>query len=254
MARATRALVLALDVGTTGVRALLSTRPGAVAAQAYRETLPACPAPGPRRARPRRALRPPSRRSCGSVLERRDAGPGARRSGSPPSARTAVVWDAASGRPLGPALSWQDMRTAGALPGADGAGPDDHARSWPPASSSGSSTAPTPTARGVRAGRIRCGTLDAWLAARLTGGRVQATDASNASCTGLYDLFGGGWNARGRSRPCASRSRRFPRSSTRAACSARSATTSACRRSRSRRSSATSRRRRWASSASRPAR
>src|SRR5215475_16088092 len=46
MARADGALVLSLDVGTTGARAFLLDETGAVAAQAYRETLPACPAPG----------------------------------------------------------------------------------------------------------------------------------------------------------------------------------------------------------------
>jgi glycerol kinase len=51
-----------------------------------------------------------------------------------------------------------------------------------------------PDRAGVRAGRVRCGTLDAWLAARLTGGAVQASDASQASCTGLYDFLHGGWN------------------------------------------------------------
>jgi glycerol kinase len=51
-----------------------------------------------------------------------------------------------------------------------------------------------PERTAVRAGRLRCGTIDAWLAWRLTGGKVSATDASNASCSGLYDLFGRRWN------------------------------------------------------------
>jgi glycerol kinase len=49
--------------------------------------------------------------------------------------------------------------------------------------------------RGVESGRLRCGTLDAWLAWRLSGGTVFATDASNASCSGFYDLLGRGWAA-----------------------------------------------------------
>src|SRR5439155_673905 len=48
---------------------------------------------------------------------------------------------------------------------------------------------------GVRGGRLRCGTVDAWLAWRLTAGRVFATDASNASCSGFYDLLTRGWSA-----------------------------------------------------------
>src|SRR5437899_1191113 len=48
---------------------------------------------------------------------------------------------------------------------------------------------------GVRSGRLRCGTVDAWLAGRLTAGRVFATDASNASCSGFYDLLTRSWSA-----------------------------------------------------------
>src|SRR5437867_2314629 len=48
---------------------------------------------------------------------------------------------------------------------------------------------------GVRSGRLRCGTVDAWLAWRLTAGRVFASDASNASCSGFYDLLTRGWSA-----------------------------------------------------------
>jgi glycerol kinase len=51
-----------------------------------------------------------------------------------------------------------------------------------------------PERTGIRTGTLRCGTLDAWLAWRLTDGRVSATDASHATCSGLYDLFTRGWN------------------------------------------------------------
>src|SRR5881392_3882494 len=42
---------------------------------------------------------------------------------------------------------------------------------------------------------LRCGTVDAWLAWRLTAGRVFASDASNASCSGFYDLLTPSWSA-----------------------------------------------------------
>jgi glycerol kinase len=46
----------------------------------------------------------------------------------------------------------------------------------------------------AREGRLRFGTPDVWLTDRLTGGGVFATDASQASCTGLYDLRSGAWS------------------------------------------------------------
>ena len=157
----TDALVLALDAGTTGVRALLVDETGAVAAQAYRETLPVYPAPGlvehdlgrsvdgyPRRHRQRvDGIAPERVRGVGITTQR----------------ATAVVWDAPSGRSLGPALSWQDVRTQERcqtlmaqgllitpLDGRQQARVDARPR--------------RPRPRRRPDGPLRCGTLDAWLA------------------------------------------------------------------------------------------
>ena len=92
---------------------------------------------------------------------------------------TAVAWESRSGRPLGPALSWQDIRTQARCQELMAQG----LMITPLMAASKLEwllDRADPDRAGVRAGRIRCGTLDAWLAARLTGGHVQATDASNA--------------------------------------------------------------------------
>jgi glycerol kinase len=47
---------------------------------------------------------------------------------------------------------------------------------------------------GVGSGRLVCGTLDAWLASRLSGGRVFATDPSNAVPAGFFNLVTRGWD------------------------------------------------------------
>ncbi len=186
------ALVLALDVGTTGVRALLLDAAGAVTAQAYRETLPACLAPG----RVEHDL-DATLTALRGVVATVAAGiaPGRIRGvGLTTQRSTAAVWEAASGRPLGPALSWQDVRTQERCQGLMGQG----LMITPMMAASKIEwllDRADPDRAGVRAGRIRCGTIDAWLADRLTGGAVQATDASQASCTGLYDFVHGGWNA-----------------------------------------------------------
>jgi glycerol kinase len=192
MARSgTQALVLSLDVGTTGVRAFLLDEAGAVAGQAYRETLPGYPAPGHVEHDLDTLLA-----ALLGVVRSVVAGvtPGRVRAlGLATQRATAVVWDAASGRPLGPGLSWQDTRTQARCQALMAQG----LMITPLMAASKIEwllDRADPDRAGVRAGRVRCGTLDAWLAARLTGGRVQATDASNASCSGLYDLLGGGWN------------------------------------------------------------
>jgi glycerol kinase len=49
--------------------------------------------------------------------------------------------------------------------------------------------------REVEAGRVAVGTVDSYLIARLTAGRMHVTDASNASRTLLYDITTGRWSA-----------------------------------------------------------
>ncbi len=185
------ALVLALDAGTTGVRALLLDATGTPRAEVYREVLPACPAPGRVEHDPERLVRaslevltaalaeaPPDRvRGLGIATQR----------------GTAVVWDPATGHAVHAALSWQDGRTAARCAAllAEGLFVSPLAAAtkieW-------ILDRVDPDRTAVNAGRLRCGTVDAWLAWRLTSGRVSATDASNASCSGFYDLTACDWN------------------------------------------------------------
>src|SRR5262245_3296628 len=105
-----RALVLTVDVGTTGVRALLIDETGAVAAQAYRETLPRCPAPGLVE-HDREELLAALLGVIRTVVDSAEARDGRVHAlGLTTQRATAVAWETRSGRPLGPALSWQDVR------------------------------------------------------------------------------------------------------------------------------------------------
>src|SRR3989442_3150380 len=186
------ALVVALDEGTSGVRAVLVDATGTPRAEAYREVLPAYPAPGLVEHDPE-ALWRATLAVLGTVL----AGVPAERVrglGIATQRGTALVWEAATGRAAAPALSWQDGRTAARCQAL---------------MAEGVFVSPLAAATkiewildridadraGVRSGRLRCGTVDAWLAWRLTAGRVFASDASNASCSGFYDLLTRGWSA-----------------------------------------------------------
>ena len=110
---------------------------------------------------------------------------------------TLVVWDRATGEPVHKAIVWQDRRGAAlcAQLKADGCEPLVRART-------GLLLDPYFTATklkwildeipGVRAraerGELAAGTIDSFLLWRLTGGKVHATDASNASRTMLFDI------------------------------------------------------------------
>ena len=118
---------------------------------------------------------------------------------------TTVLWDRKSGAPIYNAIVWQDRRTAdrcAALKSAHPAAEAELARKtgllfdpYFSATKIAWILDKVPGARAAaKAGRIAFGTIDSFLLWRLTGGRVHATDATNASRTALYDLRKGCWD------------------------------------------------------------
>lgn len=121
---------------------------------------------------------------------------------------TTLVWDRATGEPIAPAIVWQDRRTAQLCEQlkADGLEADVQARTGllldPYFSATKIAwildTVPRARERAI-AGELAFGTVDSYLIWHLTGGRVHATDVSNASRTLLYKLGvdgDGGWDER----------------------------------------------------------
>lgn len=110
---------------------------------------------------------------------------------------TVVVWDRRSGVPIHAALVWQDRRTADAMERLAAEGKTEFVQQrsglvldpYFSASKLAWVLDHVPQAR-VRAerGELAAGTIDAWLVWQLTGGRVHATDVSNASRTMLMNL------------------------------------------------------------------
>lgn len=102
-----------------------------------------------------------------------------------------TVWDAKTGAPLGPVISWQCRRTGSECAALIAAG---HApRVQDLTGLPIDPMFPGPKMRWlldrVPSGRaIRLGTIDAWLIHCMTGGAVHACDASNAARSQLYDL------------------------------------------------------------------
>jgi glycerol kinase len=116
---------------------------------------------------------------------------------------TLVVWDRATGRPIHRALVWQDRRTADlcAQLKADALEPRITETTGLLLDPYFSGTKlvwlldHVPGARAAaEAGRLAAGTIDTFLLWRLTGGRVHATDATNASRTLLCNIHTGAWD------------------------------------------------------------
>ncbi|WP_444454754.1 FGGY-family carbohydrate kinase [Rhodobacter capsulatus] len=109
---------------------------------------------------------------------------------------TLVLWDAVTSAPLCPAMIWQCRRTAEdcAALAATGVGPVVEAATGLglnplfPATKLAWALRNIPAVATAQAeGRLRAGTVDAWLLWNLTGGAAHATDHSNASRTLLFD-------------------------------------------------------------------
>ncbi len=116
---------------------------------------------------------------------------------------TTLVWDRKTGAPIHNAIVWQDRRTAEVCANlrAEGAEALVAARAGlllDPYFSATKIAWLLDRVEGARAraerGELAFGTVDAFLIWRMTGGRVHATDATNASRTSLYDIHRGRWD------------------------------------------------------------
>lgn len=117
---------------------------------------------------------------------------------------TTLLWDRETGRPIGPTIVWQDRRTADMCAALKAAGlePEVTARTGlllDPYFSGTKLAWLLDSMEGARAmaeqGRLAFGTVDSWLVWNLTGGKVHATDATNASRTLLFNIARCEWDA-----------------------------------------------------------
>src|SRR5690606_24989595 len=116
---------------------------------------------------------------------------------------TTVLWDRTTGKPVAPAIVWQDRRTAGMCDALKAEGAEAVVREktglvLDPYFSATKIAWLLDNVPGLRAraerGEIAFGTIDSWLVYRLTGGRVHATDYSNASRTMLLNIHTLAWD------------------------------------------------------------
>jgi glycerol kinase len=197
------AYVLAIDQGTTSTRALLFGADTAVAAVSQIEFPQHFPAAGEVEHEPE-DLWTTTLETCRTVL--RDVGAAARdivAIGMTNQRETTLLWDRATGRAVHRAIVWQDRRTADICARLKTQGHEAMV-----AAKTGLLLDPyfsgtklawllnhsPDIGAAARRGELAFGTVDTYLLWRLTGGKVHATDATNASRTLLFDIHRGCWD------------------------------------------------------------
>ena len=182
--------VLAIDVGTSGVRAAVVDQAGDVATSFYKPALPTSPMMN------FVEFDPAEQAEVALVVARQalDAwGRPVAAVGITNQRASTILWDRRSGAPLGPGVGWQDLRTVGMCMALQAQG----LRLAPNASATKLAfllDMADPDRSRAAAGELAFGTVDTWLAWTLSEGSVHATDPGNAAVTGLLSADGAGWD------------------------------------------------------------
>jgi glycerol kinase len=195
--------VLALDQGTTSSRSILFDHDGAIVATAQREFTQHFPQSGWVE-HDAEEIWATQAATIAEVLARaRATVADVAALGITNQRETTVLWDRASGRPVAPAIVWQDRRTADfcARLKADGHEPEVARRTGLLLDPYFSGTklawlldSDPALRRRAERGELAFGTIDSWLVWKLSRGTQHLTDATNASRTLLLDIRTGAWD------------------------------------------------------------
>jgi glycerol kinase len=195
------AYILAIDQGTTSTRAAVFNERAQCLASAARPLTQHFPRPGWVEHDPDEIWQSVAETVPMALGRARISGRELAAVGLTNQRETVVLWDRRSGRPVAPAIVWQDRRTADFCR-------DRHADEPWLQERTGLVLDPYFSAtklhwllqnepalrREAESGQLACGTVDSWLLWNLTGGRAHLTDASNASRTLLLDLQTARWD------------------------------------------------------------
>ena len=177
--------VLAVDVGTSGVRAAIVRPDSSVEHVHQLQVLPSSPSQG--------FVEFDAAEIARAVLEVSTAalagGGSVDAVGISSQRASTVVWDRVTGDPVGPGIGWQDLRTVGYCLALQ---------------AQGIRLAPNQSATKLAVlldiadpGRLRdlcAGTVDTWVAWTLSRGRLHVSDRSNLAVTGLLDGNAADWD------------------------------------------------------------
>ena len=188
----TPSYLLALDLGSASVRALVVAASGSVCARAQRPLSASFPRRGWVEQDPNEMWRLSIEVLC-EVMSQISVDPREVAAlGVVTQRATAHCWDATTGEALAPAIGWQDTRTAERVRALRDLGL--------PINTLATATKfewllqnDSRVVEAARDGRLRLGTPDAWITSRLTSSAAHVTDPGSASCTALLDSTAGEW-------------------------------------------------------------
>ncbi len=196
-------IVLAIDQGTTGTTVLAIDSAGRVRGRAYREVTQHFPQPGWVEHDAQEIWAGTAQAIADALKAAGLGGDAVAAIGITNQRETVVIWDRATGRPIHRAIVWQCRRTAQECDRLRAAGLADEIRAKTglvlDAYFSGTKAAwildaVAGSRERAERGELAMGTMDTWLIYNLTGGKVHATDPSNASRTLLFDLHRVDWD------------------------------------------------------------
>jgi glycerol kinase len=196
-------VVIALDQGTTSSRTLAFDKSGQIVAMAQQEFPQYFPKSGWVEHEAEEIWESQSATLQKVLTDVKEAGKTVMAMGITNQRETTLVWDRETGKPIHRAIVWQDRRTTGICGTLKEAGHEAlfNERTglrldpyfagtkvkWILDEVSGSRER-------ARRGELCFGTMDSWLIWKLTGGKVHATDITNASRTLLLDIHSGQWD------------------------------------------------------------
>lgn len=190
--------ILSLDLGTTGNRAIVFNKSGDIVGQAYRELTQYYPQPGWVE-HDATEIWEAVKWAMGAALK--DAGIEAKdlaAIGLTVQRETCLLWDKTTGKPLHKAIVWQDRRTAGFCKKIEPSRKEIYEKTGLFLDAYFSATKINwllDQVGDVDLNNVLAGTVDSWALWNLTGGKVHATDHSNASRTMLMNLDTQQWDA-----------------------------------------------------------
>ena len=196
-------VILALDQGTTSSRAIVFDQRGEIVALAQKEFRQIFPQPG-------WVEHDADEIWTSQISVAHEALAIARLSAKDVAAigianqrETTLLWDRATGKPVANAIVWQDRRTASVCEQLTAQGHADSIQqktglvidAYFSATKLAWLLDNVPDCRRrAEAGELAFGTIDTWLAWKLSGGALHITDASNASRTMLFNIERGEWD------------------------------------------------------------
>ncbi|MEL6911654.1 MAG: glycerol kinase GlpK [Cyanobacteria bacterium J06598_4] len=195
--------ILSLDLGTTGNRAILFDRQGDIVGQAYKELTQYYPHPGWLEHDATEIWQEVSRCIQQVITEQKVDPQEIAAIGLTVQRETCMLWDKTTGKPLHKAIVWQDRRTADRC---DRLKAEGKAEIIEQATGLVLDAYFSATKLGwlidwvkenlpdTNWDNVMAGTIDTWALWNLTGGKVHATDVSNASRTMLMNLDTGDWD------------------------------------------------------------